>query len=322
MGADPLARQDLDDTDAEGAGDYEDEDEDEDEDDGEEEEEGVEYEDDYYHPLSEMPEPLADVSTGYTLVSHALAGEAEGEEEELEMGAITQIAVGDKVEVLCGLRNAGDEPLHVAFITGSLNNPYSFGEYLTNFSETTVNRTVAPHSEISLDYKFDLPEFGIRVGPYLIALTVFYAAGSGVNALNHSNTFFNETIQATEGLGAMDSKSFFTLVLILAVCAVFFHMSMKKRCARPRMPFAVRAAARDSAGPDNCGVFVCAAGPPRRRRRRRPARRATWPTTPTRCPGISAAGRAARSGGDRMQLSCPAYACLPLGDAHADGRHG
>ena len=235
MGADPLARQDLDDTDAEGAGDYEDEDEDEDEDDGEEEEEGVEYEDDYYHPLSEMPEPLADVSTGYTLVSHALAGEAEGEEEELEMGAITQIAVGDKVEVLCGLRNAGDEPLHVAFITGSLNNPYSFGEYLTNFSETTVNRTVAPHSEISLDYKFDLPEFGIRVGPYLIALTVFYAAGSGVNALNHSNTFFNETIQATEGLGAMDSKSFFTLVLILSVCAVFFHMSMKKRCAHHRM---------------------------------------------------------------------------------------
>jgi hypothetical protein len=33
-----------------------------------------------------------------------------------------------------------------------------------------------------------------------------------------------------------------------------------------------------------------------------------WPTTPTRCPGISAAGRAARSGGDRMQLSCPRYA--------------
>ena len=65
--------------------------------------------------------------------------------------------MGDEVEVLCGLRNSGDEALSISFMTGSLNNPYNFGDYLTNFSEVTVNRTIAPHSEISLDYKFDLP---------------------------------------------------------------------------------------------------------------------------------------------------------------------
>ena len=79
-----------------------------------------------------------------------------------------EIAVGDNVEVLCGMRNAGDETLHVSFMTGSLNNPYDFGDYLTNFSEVTVNRTIAPHSELSLDYKFNLPEFGVRVGPYIV----------------------------------------------------------------------------------------------------------------------------------------------------------
>jgi hypothetical protein len=140
--------------------------------------------------------------------------------------------VGDKVEVLCGMRNAGDETLHISFMTGSLNNPYDFGEYLTNFSEVTVNRTIAPHSEVSLDYKFDLPEFGVRVGPYIIALTVFYAAGEGADALNYSNTFFNETIVATEAPGSLDSKTFFTLAIILTVGFVFFHMSMKKKATQ------------------------------------------------------------------------------------------
>jgi len=220
--AEDSADEDLDDTEEEVAADYEDEDEDE----GEEEEGGAEYEDDYYHPLSEMPEALADVSVGNFIVSHPLA------EGELEMEAITEIAVGDKVEVLCGMRNAGDETLHISFMTGSLNNPYDFGEYLTNFSEVTVNRTIAPHSEVSLDYKFDLPEFGVRVGPYIIALTVFYAAGEGADALNYSNTFFNETIVATEAPGSLDSKTFFTLAIILTVGFVFFHMSMKKKATQ------------------------------------------------------------------------------------------
>jgi len=220
--AEDSADEDLDDTEEEVAADYEDEDEDE----GEEEEGGAEYEADYYHPLSEMPEALADVSVGNFIVSHPLA------EGELEMEAITEIAVGDKVEVLCGMRNAGDETLHISFMTGSLNNPYDFGEYLTNFSEVTVNRTIAPHSEVSLDYKFDLPEFGVRVGPYIIALTVFYAAGEGADALNYSNTFFNETIVATEAPGSLDSKTFFTLAIILTVGFVFFHMSMKKKATQ------------------------------------------------------------------------------------------
>jgi hypothetical protein len=116
-------------------------------------------------------------------------------------------------------------------MTGSLNNPYSFADHLTNFSEVTVNRTVAPHSEISLDFKFDLPEFGVRVGPYTIALTVFYAAGEGASALNYSNTFFNQTIVAVEAPGSLDSKTFFTLAILAVVGFVFFHMSMKKKAA-------------------------------------------------------------------------------------------
>jgi hypothetical protein len=61
------------------AADYEDEDEDE----GEEEEGGADYGDGYYHPLSEMPEPLAEVSVGNFIVSHPATG------AELEMEAVT-----------------------------------------------------------------------------------------------------------------------------------------------------------------------------------------------------------------------------------------
>ena len=208
-----------------------------------------------------MPAPLADVSVGYFIVSHPATG------AELEMEAVTgarpvrhrppppavhsrrsrwsnssrsrvrprtcaEIAVGDNVEVLCGMRNAGDETLHVSFMTGSLNNPYDFGDYLTNFSEVTVNRTIAPHSEISLDYTFNLPEFGVRVGPYIIALTVFYATGEGEDVLNYSHTFFNETVIATEAPASVDSKTFFTIAISLTVGFVFFHMSMKKKATQ------------------------------------------------------------------------------------------
>ena len=60
------------------AADYED-----DEDDEGEEADG-EFGDDYYHPLSEMPEALADVSVGHFIVSHGLA-----ENELEEFGAVT-----------------------------------------------------------------------------------------------------------------------------------------------------------------------------------------------------------------------------------------
>jgi hypothetical protein len=148
------------------------------------------------------------------------------------VGVWAEIAVGDDVEVLCGMRNSGDEAVTVSFMTGSLNNPYDFGDYLTNFSEVTVNRTIAPHSEISLDYIFNLPEFGVRVGPYIIALTVFYATGEGESALNYSHTFFNETIIAAEAPASVDSKTFFTLAIIMTVGFVFFHMSMKKKATQ------------------------------------------------------------------------------------------
>lgn len=74
-------------------------------------------------------------------------------------------------------------------------------------------------------------EFGVRVGPYIIALTVFYAAGEGASALNYSNTFFNKTIIAVEAPGSLDSKTFFTLMILCVVGFAFFHMSMKKKAA-------------------------------------------------------------------------------------------
>lgn len=73
-----VCTQDLDEEDEpeEVAADFDDEEDDE----GEEADEEA---DGFYHPLSEMPEALADVSVGHFIVSHALA------DSELELGAIT-----------------------------------------------------------------------------------------------------------------------------------------------------------------------------------------------------------------------------------------
>ena len=58
----------------------------------EDEEEDYEDGDGYYHPLSDMPPPAAEVTTGFTVVSHA-----------------GEIQLGDEVEVICGFRNGGEE---------------------------------------------------------------------------------------------------------------------------------------------------------------------------------------------------------------------
>ena len=72
----------------------------------------------------------------------------------------------------------------------------------------------------------------MRVGPYIVALTAFYATGEVESALNYSHTFFNETIIATEAPASVDSKTFFTIAIILTVGFVFFHMSMKKKASQ------------------------------------------------------------------------------------------
>ena len=42
------------------------------------------------------------------------------------------VPLGDEAEVLCGLRNNGDEAFTVQFVQGSLNNPFMFTEYVQN----------------------------------------------------------------------------------------------------------------------------------------------------------------------------------------------
>jgi len=187
--------------------------------DNEEDDDEDEYEDEepYYHALTDMPASSADVATGYAIITHP---------------APADIAVGDEVEVICAFRNTGSENLNVSFMAGSLNNPAHFAEYASNFSEQFVHRVVEGRTEASLEYKFTLPEFGIRVGQFRLALTVFYHTGEGLDAQNYSNTFMNTTVNVVEGSGAIDSKTAILFIVFVAV-SFFGHSTLKGKSSKP-----------------------------------------------------------------------------------------
>lgn len=188
----------------------------------EEEEDDEEYEDDdeYQHPLSDMPTSSADIVTGVHVVSHT-----------------GEIQLGDEVEVICGFRNTGDESFNITHIMGSLNNPDNFRDYMDNFTMKQVNRESGPHSEMSVDYRFNIPEMGIQSGPMQVSLTVFYQTGADpASAQNYSTTFLNSTVLLVEAPSAIDQKTMLGIIVLAAVGGLVFYLKNKNDAERKKDP--------------------------------------------------------------------------------------
>ena len=60
---------------------------------------------------------------------------------------------------------------------------------------------------MSVAYKFQVPEFGIRVGEFTTAVTIFYSAGEGDDMQNFSSTFYNGTITVVEARVPISSRT-------------------------------------------------------------------------------------------------------------------
>jgi|EP01047_Picozoa_sp_COSAG01_P005888 hypothetical protein len=82
-----------------------------------------------------------------------------------------------------------------------------------------MNRIVESKTEASLAYKFTVPEFGVRVGAFKLALTVFYHDGEGDAARNFSTTFVNTTVNVVEGSGSVDTKTVIQFFVFAGITA-------------------------------------------------------------------------------------------------------
>jgi len=181
----------------------------------------------YYHPLTDMPEKSVDITSAVALATHpAPVAPAEGEDP------LSVFPLGEEIEVLCGLRNNGDEEFTIDFIQGSLNNKMMFQEHVHNFTEKTYNRTLVAKQEMTASYKFQVPEMGIPTGEFTTAITVFYSSGEGEELQNFSHTFYNDTVKVVEAHSPISSRTVFLYVLVICLIIFAYRVNDTKEAAK------------------------------------------------------------------------------------------
>lgn len=122
---------------------------------------------------------------------------------------------GERVKVLLGVRNAGNDDVNVTYIAGSLNVPNNFAFYVTNFTANAYgDAIVKPRQEATFTYEFVVdPQFA---GHSLqLALTTFYDEAGA----SYATTFFNATVPVLDPKVVFD-RELVMIYLTLAGVAV------------------------------------------------------------------------------------------------------
>ena len=116
-----------------------------------------------------------------------------------------------QVDVLVGLRNAREDAVNVTLVTGSINNPGFFPQYLQNLTVSQYSVEVPAGAEFTLPYTFQVsPNLGPM--PYTLALSVFYVAGGRLAA----STALNATLSFVEPEGGLIDMQGVSMVLLFA----------------------------------------------------------------------------------------------------------
>ena len=130
---------------------------------------------------------------------------------------------GERVKVLLGLRNAGNEEVKVTHLAGSLNVPSNFNFYVANFTvDTLADAVIKPREEASFTYEFSVdPQFA---GHSLqLALTAFYDETD----VAYATTYFNSTVPVLDPKVLFD-RELAVIYLTLASVAFFIVAAIMK----------------------------------------------------------------------------------------------
>ena len=122
---------------------------------------------------------------------------------------------GERVRVLLGLRNAGNEDVKLTHLAGSLNVPRNFAFYVTNFTvDSYEDAIIKPRNEATFAYEFSVdPQFA---GHSLqLALTAFYDEAG----VSYATTYFNATVPVLDPKVVFDRE---LAVIYLTLAGVAF----------------------------------------------------------------------------------------------------
>lgn len=130
---------------------------------------------------------------------------------------------GEKIKVLLGLRNTGNDDVNVTYIAGSLNVPNNFGFYVRNFTANAYgDAIVKPRQEATFTYSFAIdPQFA---GHKLqLALTTFYDEAGA----SYATTFYNATVPVLDPKVAFDRELVMIYLTLAGVAALILALILK-----------------------------------------------------------------------------------------------
>jgi len=167
---------------------------------------------DYFHPLTDMPESNDDVLVASYIPGYHSKGKSK-----------KPLPLNKEVTVLCHFANEGMVDLNITYMMGSLTLANNFRHYLTNFTYSPVSFMLPPSEEVTLSYNIILPKYLNEDIRYRIANSVFYEDIS--TNTRYSNTFQNVTINVYENPSEIDNDTLRGLVMAFLSTIIIGYFS-------------------------------------------------------------------------------------------------
>jgi hypothetical protein len=140
---------------------------------------------------------------------------------------------GEKVTVLLGLRNTGNDDVNVKYIAGSLNIPANFEFYVTNFTASAYgDAIVKSRREATFEYSFSIdPQFAGHA--LQLALTAFYDEAG----VAYATTFYNASVPVLDPKVAFDRELAVIYLTLAGVAALILAAALNAMGLGHLVPF-------------------------------------------------------------------------------------
>jgi len=142
-----------------------------------------------------------------------------------------QFYVDEPVTVLLGFKNDASESFNITTVGAHFHSPYDLAYFIQNFTRRYVSVSADPGQQVTLEYKFT-PDKSLEPVSIWLSGWVEYNDTDKV----YRNTFFNTTVELIERPGDVNTRRFFTLVLLTAVVLlagyVFFGLFSSPKSKR------------------------------------------------------------------------------------------
>ncbi|PRP75626.1 hypothetical protein PROFUN_07992 [Planoprotostelium fungivorum] len=129
--------------------------------------------------------------------------------------------LGERIDIVCGFANNGDEAFNVTGVTASLLWPYDLSVYIQNFTRQPYNIEVQPKEHISILYSFWTDPL-MEPRDFGLAARVYYSQ-DGENGGNFTHVFYNGTIVFEEAESS-DYQMVFTYIALLAATGLIGYV--------------------------------------------------------------------------------------------------